>query len=283
MADISDVGDSLVTLIAGVLYPSGTGSPSVTGLKTIVYAGWPQSSQLDADLAGFTNGAGGRIHVTVFPTATEKNTTRYFTDYQQPVVAVPSITLAVAGLTVTLGGTIATPQNVALIVSNAAYGYAVQATDTLTIVAAALAAQISGASSTGPVITLPAGARITAARAGTVGTVQRLTRSVQRTVQITIWADTPVNRNVTAAAIDNALSGMTWMTFADGTTGRIIYMSSHIDDMVQKTNLYRRDLMYAVEYSTVQSSSATQVIVTQENDKVVRPDGNALASTTIYQ
>jgi hypothetical protein len=283
MADIEDVSDALVSLIAGVIYPNGTGQAAITGLPTLIYAGWPQSSQLDADMAGFTNGKGGRIHVTMFPTATEKNSTRYFTDYQQGSAPTPSISLSVSGQTVTLAGTVSTPQNVGLIVSNAAYTYAVQAGDTLATVAAALAAQITGATSSGAVITLPATSTVTAARSGTAATVQRLTRTTQRTMQITVWADTPDHRKATAKAIDNALSGTEWLSLADGTGGRVIYVASHIDDMVQKANLYRRDLMYSVEYSTTQSANATEVIVTQENDSITGPDGNAVQASTLYQ
>jgi hypothetical protein len=283
MADVSDVQDALVSLIAGVLYPSGTGAPSVTGLPTLVYAGWPQGSQLDADMSGFTNGKGGRIHVTVFPTATEKNTTRYSPDCATTQVVAPTLTLTKAAQTVTISGTVTTPQNVALIINDLPYAYAVQQNDTLATIAAALAALVSGATSTGAVITIPVAGNITAARAGGSSTASRLTRTVNRTFQVTIWADTPAHRTATATAIDNALSGTEWLALPDGTGGRLIYMSSHIDDMVQKTNLYRRDLMYAVEYSTVQTVTATQVVITEQVNTVQRPDGAAVPASTIYQ
>lgn len=283
MADIEDVQDALVSTIAGIVYPSGTGSPSVSGQPTIVYPGWPQSSQLDADMAGFTNGKGGRIHITVFPTTTEKNTTRYFAGYDDGVLVAPTITLTVSGQEVTLSGTISTPQNVAMIVNGAPYTYAVQGADTLATVATALAAQISGASSAGAVITLPSTAIIDAARSGGYGAISRMTKTQQRTVQITVWADTPAHRTATASAIDSALSGMDWITFPDGSRGRLVYVSSRIDDMTQKANLYRRDLMYSVEYSTFQTVTSTEVVVTEDKTSQVRPDGSAVLISTIYQ
>ncbi len=283
MADVSDVQDALVTFIASVLYPNGTGQASITGLPTLVYGGWPQGSQLDSDLAGFTNGQGGRIHVTVFPTATEKNTTRYVPDYSPVTIVASTITLTKTGQTVTLSGTITTPQNLALIINNLPYVYAVQAGDTLTTAAAGLAALVSGASSAGAVITIPVSGSITAVRSGGSGTAIRMTRTMQRTFQITIWADTPANRTATAKAIDTALSGIEWLTFPDGTGGRLLYGSTHVDDMVQKSNLYRRDLMYSVEYSTVQSVSATQVVITEQKDSIKGPDGNPVLVSTIYQ
>lgn len=283
MADIEDVQSALVSTIAAIVYPNGTAKPSVSGQPTLIYPGWPQSSQLDADMAGFTNGKGGRIHVTVFTTPTEKNTTRYFAGYEAGVLTPPTITLTVAGQTVTLSGTIATPQNAALIVSGQPYAYAVQAADTLATVAAALAAQIVGASSAGAVITLPAAAVIDAARSGGSGTVSRMTKTQQRTMQITVWADTPAHRTATASAIDSALSGMDWLTFPDGSRGRLVYVASHIDDMAQKANLYRRDLMYSVEYSTFQTVTSTEVVVTEEKTSQTRPDGSAVLIATTYQ
>lgn len=77
MSDLSDVSNALVTLIASTLYPNGTGQPSVVVMPCVVYAGWPIPQQLDADLLA------GKINVSVFPTPTERNTTRYpMTDWQ---------------------------------------------------------------------------------------------------------------------------------------------------------------------------------------------------------
>lgn len=71
MADLSDVESSLVTVIAGLLYPNGTGQPSSVGIPCKVFAGWPTAAQLDADLVA------GVANVSVYPTQIERNTTRY--------------------------------------------------------------------------------------------------------------------------------------------------------------------------------------------------------------
>lgn len=264
MADISDVTDALVSLIASVLYPNGTGQPCITGVPTLVYAGWPQSSQLDADMAAFA-GAGGRLHVTVFPTATEKNTTRYPRDYTTQSLTPATLTLTVTGQQVTVGGTVSAPQNVGLIVNGQAYLYAVQSTDTLSTIAAALAAQVSGATASGAAITLPNTARLTAARAGGGGTLTAMTKQQQRTVQITVWADSPAHRAATASAIDSTLSATDFLTLSDNTAGRLTYVGSHIDDKPQKASLFRRDLMYAVDFSTTRSVAGTDVLTILEN------------------
>lgn len=264
MADLTDVSDALVALIAQTLYPNGTGQASATGVPAIVYPGWPQASQLDADLAAIPAGT-GRIHVTVFPTKTERNTTRYPTTPQQQTVNAPTITLTVSGQQITLGGTVSTPQNVAILVDASAYAYAVQAGDTLSGIAAALAGQIPGASAVGAVITIPAGSVIRAARAGGSGTSLSELRRQQRVFHITVWADTPANRAAVAKLIDPMLAGLEFITLADGTGARIIYQSSCDDDMKQRANCYTRDLLYQIEYATTQQIDSTAVVVEQEN------------------
>lgn len=283
MADIIDVMNAFVASIAQTIYPNGTGQASVTGLATKVYPGWPQSSQLDADLAGFAKG-GGAIHVTVYPTGTEKNVTRFSNGWQTLADAAPTITLTIAGQAVSLGGTVSVPQNVALLVGGLPYVYAVQLSDTLTSIATALASMISGATSSGPIITLPPSARIQAARSGSVGTSVREIRRQQRTMQLTIWADTPAHREATAQALDVALAATEYLLLPDGTGARIVYQSSRLDDATQKANLYRRDLLYIAEYATTQTMQATEVVMTQQNQHVGMTGASAdLTVSTIYQ
>jgi LysM repeat protein len=283
MADLTDVSNALVALIAQTLYPNGIGQAPVTGVPTVVYAGWPTASQLDADLAGLPTGA-GRMHVTVFPTATEKNVTRYLPDWQTKTQTAATLALSISGQTITVSGTVNTPQNVAVLVNGAAYTYAVQSGDTLTSIATALAALIPGATNAGAVITVPSGQPIRAARAGGSGTLQRETKRQERVMQLSVWADTPDHRSATAAAIDNALSGIERIALPDGTLARLIYRAAHEDDMLQKSALWRRDLLYSVEYATTQTAGATEVVVGQENIDVGVTGADVYpTTTTVYQ
>lgn len=283
MADIADVMSSFVAAMAQVIYPNGTSQPSITGIPTIVYAGWPQNSQLDADLAALKIGA-GRVHVTVYPSGAEKNITKYSNDWQPLTSPVTTLTLTQVGQVVTVGGTVSTPQNVALLVNGLPYTYAVQGGDTLTGIATALAVQIPGATSSGAAITVPATARIQAARVGGVGMMFREIRRQTRGMQITIWADTPAHREATAQAIDVALGATEFITMTDQSASRIIYQSSRLDDATQRANLYRRDLMYSVEYATTQTSGATQIVVAQENlHSGVSGSSATTSNQTFYQ
>lgn len=283
MADLVDVMNAFVASITQTLYPHGIEKPSITGLATGVYAGWPQSSRLTADLAGFAKG-NGKIHVTVYPTGAERNTTRYSNDWQTLTDAMPTLNLVISGQNITISGTVSIPQNVALLVDGSPYTYAVKASDTLTSIATALASMIVGATNAGPVITLPSSSKIQAARSGGTGIYIRETRRQQRTVQLTVWADTPEHRDTTSQAVDLTLSATDYLPLPDSTGVRITYLSSRLDDATQKANLYRRDILFTVEYATTQTMLVTEVLVTQQNQHIGVTGASAdISISTIYQ
>ena len=255
MADISDVSAALVTTIAGIVYPNGTSQPSITGAPVLVYSGWPDSGQLRTYLSA------GNVHVSVFP---QPNMLRVvdssMSDWSTPTAPVNTVTLTLSGQAVTVGGSVSTPQNAALVVDNKAYVYAVQAGDTL----ASIAAADQTATAAGAVVTIP-GAKYISPRVGGVGVATRETRRQEQTYMVTIWANCFDQRDPIAAAIDSALSGQIHLTLADQSVATLRYKSSRQDDSLQKEGIYRRDLMYAVEFSTFQSATLTQITATIEN------------------
>lgn len=265
MADLTDALNAVVGLLAQALYPNGTSEPSATGDPTVIYAGWPQASQLDKDLAGFSNGQGGRVHVTVFPRDGETLQPAYSTAWSPLSQQAATVTLSSAGQAITLGGSVSTPQNIAVLAGGQAHTYAVQVGDTLTSIATALATLIPGATSSGPVLTIADGVQVAAARAGGAGVMQRELQRRKRPVQVTIWADTPARRDACAAVLDVALAAAEFVSLPDQTGARLVYQTSHQIDAQQKSNLYRRDIIYTAEYSTTQTSGATEVVVAQEN------------------
>lgn len=281
MSDTIDVQNVLAGIAASAIYPNGTGAASITGTPVVVYAGWPASSTLTADLQA------GKCHVTVFPTQIERNVTRYRTN-QHVMNRVPAtITATVSGQTITFGGTVQVPQNIAIFVNGVPFTYAVQANDTLTSIATALATAISSvategcvevetesgvqivleqpATSNGPVLTLGNTSRIGAVRIGSYANTAAEFKRQERVFMVTIWADTPAHRDTIGAAVDVALMQLEWLTMPDGYAARIIYKNSPVSDGLQKEYLYRRDLNYSVEFaSTVQSTAADVVTITTE-------------------
>ncbi|MFV0916100.1 hypothetical protein ACI1PM_03360 [Ralstonia nicotianae] len=261
MADITDVSSVLMTTIAGIVYPNGTSQPSITGAAVAVLIGWPDAVQLRADLAA------NKVNVSIFP---QPNMLRIIdsamSDWSTPSAPVNTITLTLSGQAVTVGGTVSTPQNAALVVDNKAYVYAVQAGDTLAGIATALAALVNvdqTATAAGAVVTIP-GAKYISPRVGGQGVAVRETRRQEQGYQITVWANCFDQRDPIAAAIDSALSGIPHLTLADQSAA-LRFKNSRQDDSQQKEGIYRRDLFYAVEFSTFASQTLTQITATIEN------------------
>jgi spore germination protein YaaH len=168
---------------------------------------------------------------------------------------------------VTVGGSVSTPQNAALVVDNKAYVYAVQAGDTLASIATALAALVNvdqTATAAGAVVMIP-GAKYISPRVGGQGVAVRETRRQEQGFMVTVWANCFDQRDPIASAIDSALSGQIHLTLAHQSSATLRYKSSRQDDSQQKEGIYRRDLMYAVEFSTFQSQTLTQITATVEN------------------
>jgi hypothetical protein len=295
MADISDVEEAIKSLLTQLAYPLGTENASAVldaegkTHNTQIYRGWPQPNQLDVDMAN------GTVDVSVFSTRVEQNVTRYSLDYDVLPLPAPTLTLLVGVVSggdvelegggeflleggsgalelegapcLTVGGTVTVPQNVAAVVNGVGYSYAVQARDTLTSIATALAALINTntpATSNGPVISVPTAYSIKP-RIGVVGTALQEVARQKRNVMITLWCPSPDLRDNAAKLFDPVLKSTQFLSMPDGTGCRLIYVSSPVTDTVQKEEIYRRDLIYSCEYGTTIASQAPQVTILEVN------------------
>ena len=257
MAELYEIENVLTSTIAQVVYPDGTAASSATGTPVRIHRGWPEPEALNADLkAKFAR-------VSVFPLDIERNLTRNPLDWIEVPQPPVFLTLTVAGNTVTVGGRVTCPLNAAIKVDGKAYVYPLQATDTPSSVATALSILIPGASSAGPVITIPKGAIETSV--GTVGNIVQETRRQVKTFRISLWCPSPRIRDEMAAVVDPALADLPFVNLPDGTSGRLLYVRSHTNDGGQKAQLYRRDLDYSVEYSTTKVTTAAAIVATQVN------------------
>jgi hypothetical protein len=246
MADQSDVENALVALAAIALYPNWSASPSVAGPDCRIYRGWPNSAALDVDLAA------GRINVTVFPQGEPgRNTTRYM--QQSPGSPVqPTLTASVSGVSVTFGGTAGPGQLAGVLINNSSYVYASQGGDTPETVAANLATSARTdeiISLSGATLTIP-GADSVVARVVACASVLQEVRRQEQGFRITSWCPTPATRDASASAIDLLLVGFQFIDLADGSQGRLQYRGTLEFDQSQDALLYRRDLLYDVEYPT---------------------------------
>ena len=282
MADLEDVTATLVGILSGITYPNGLGAPPIAGFASRVLPGWPNPAQLDKDLKE------NRTIVSVYPRAEERNTTRYALQWQEATINSPTLSVSHNGVRWTVSGTVPpasaeNPHIVMVMANYRPYVYAVQPSDTLPSIAAALAGiaavGIPGTVSAGPVITFPANTLITAARVGVTGTSGMEIRRQERLFQIGIWANSPMARSAIAKAIDPVLANMPFINLPDLFAGRLRYKSSLVSDASQKQLLYRRDLFYTVEYPTTQFRTDTQITQEQLNISAL-PSGTLIE--TIY-
>lgn len=284
MADASDVSNVLVGLISGVIFPDGVGQPSSIGNCAQIFPGWPLPQQLDALIAA------GKSLISIWPLPAERNTTRYLQQWMQAVINTPTLTLFASGQTVTVGGSIppaANPHNAVIFVNGVPYVYAVQPIDALASIATALATLIEivvpGTTSSGPVITLPQDARLGPCRIGVKGTSVKEIKRQEKQWQISIWTGDPALRDVIGSILDRELSTLTFINLPDYTAGRIRYFGTRYFDNAQKQGIYRRDLIYTVEYATTRVEVDTQVTQIELNVRGSIVPDPTLPPTTIYE
>jgi hypothetical protein len=138
-------------------------------------------------------------------------------------------------------------------VDGAPFSYQVQAGDTPTLVAAnlALAIQVSrSATVSGTVVSVP-GSHTVIVRCVADGQTSQEIRRQEKDFRIISWCPTPAIRDSICSAIDSTLSGMAFLSLLDGTQARTVYKNTASYDQAQNALLYRRDLIYSIEYPTI--------------------------------
>lgn len=267
MADQSDVETALVGAVGAALYPQGTAAPSVLGLVCRVYRGAPIPAALDKDLAA------GVVNVTIFPDAAQQaTTTRWPDEWKVTNPRLPELTAAVAGNAVTFGGTASPGQVAGVMVDNVAVVHRLEDGETPDSVAATLAAylrtrrivQLAGATLTVP------GAGALVARVAADQVAMREIRRQRQAFRVSCWCADPLTRDRAAAAIDAALASRPFIGLADGTSGRLQFMASTVIDQTQNAALYRRDLVWSVEYATTATMTLPSMIF---GDATMAPQG----------
>ena len=255
MPSQADAETALTLIAAAALYPAGLTSPSAVGATVRIFRGWPNAAALDADLAA------RRVNVTVFPVpGATRITTRY---PASPVAnpATPALTVSVALYTATFAGAATAGQLAGLLVDGKSYVYRTGATDTPALVASILAAAINAdrpAIASGSSVFTP-GAIPTARTAADATATSELRRQVQ-TFRITAWCPTPDLRDATCAALDPLFAATPFLTLADGSAARLTFVSTTTFDQSQDASLYRRDLLYAVEFPTTLVASQPSML-----------------------
>ena len=246
MPSQADVELALVSFIGHVLYPGGLAFAPAIGAESRIYRGWPNAALLEADLAA------GLINVSVFALPnTTTDTTRYMSTWVVSP-ADPTLEVATAGNTVTFTGVAGPGQLAGILVGGHSFVYRTSLGDTPVSVAGVLATALEA---TGPVmisdatITLPHVASVVA-RTCADASASLEARRQRQGFRLTAWCPTPELRDSTCAILDVAFATTPFLTLADGSAARLQFMSTTSFDERQDALLYRRDMLYMIEYAT---------------------------------
>jgi hypothetical protein len=247
MADISDVEDELVKMIADMMYPQGILFPPVVPYvgSIKIYAGWPIPPLLEADIKNNIS------HVSIFPSNNGRNTTRFPQEWHERSITPATLTLIVVDNTVTVGGFTSIPQACMVIVNNIGYAYQVRDIDNLESIAAGLALLIPNSSASGDVITIN-GAFSIIARVTQDGIGIKEIKRQEVIMNIITWTNTRQNRTNIAEIIEVGLGKLSRFELPlDNYWAPIFYSGLRDHDELQKSYaVYRRDLMFRIEYPT---------------------------------
>lgn len=271
MADLSDVIDVLGSLAGAALYPNGNAQPSVIGTPVVVRGGWPVPAQLKALIAA------NSAMVSVYQmNGMGKNTTRFLgDDDSQNAIPVAQLTLIVFANQVTVGGTINPGEAATLTVNYQPYSHSVLDSDTVDSIAAALAALIPGASASGAEITINGAFSIEAAISVPVPVQQEIGRQAQ-VFMLVAWAPAPAMRDSICKVIELAFKQQPRIAMPDNTWARLLYRGTIEMDSAQKQEIYRRNLLYEVEYALM----ATDTLNTVTNFGVTTTPTGGIPKTT---
>lgn len=241
-------------MATAALYPNGTGSPSAIGAPCKIYPGWPNSTALDADLRA------GTVHVSVFPLQGSTAKAPLTLDNPQIIVApVHGLTASVSNTAITITGTPTTGE-FATIVADDTHVYSAPGATAAAILAALLAAaQVNypGASLAGSTLTFPTSRLVV--RIGAPATVGNVLHRQKQAFNLTTWAPSDALRTSCASLIDIALKKVNTVTFPDTSQGLLTFDRTLVSDLMERAICYRRDLVFNLEYATLDIYQAVEV------------------------
>jgi hypothetical protein len=282
MADQVDVEEAFASAITSAIYPSGVGTPSAlpAAAPVQIRRGWPIGGDVDAAMKL------GLTLVTIYPRGdTEISDARYPEEWQTRDAPVHTLTAVIdnGGSRITLGGTAQAtpPQYISVVLGTSkVYSYTLLVTDTLTSVAAALAALIKvdypATTSTGPVLNIVG--PIAQAVVGSTGTSWKEVGRQKQWFQIVVWAPSDPLRTAVIRIIDPILRLIKRLPLADGSVANIAFVRTIVEDRVEKELIFRRDLIFVADYPTSVTETDFQITAITEN---IGPTQNPTPPTII--
>ena len=244
MADISDVEQAVVDLVTLILYPGGSGQSSIIGCICRIYRGWPNAATLNSDLSTET------VNVTVISDNEQgRTTTRYLPEWSM-TSSLPGTIVTASGQTITISGSPSVGDVVGLLVDGLAFVYRVGLGDSADLVASKLIQANLPVNQQGASITfLSASSLIVRVVCDSLASFE--SRRQEKDLRIICWCPTPPVRDAVAAAIDSGMARSGFLSLPSSAQARVIYRNTASYDQAQNALLYRRDLVYTIEYPTV--------------------------------
>jgi hypothetical protein len=247
MADISDVEQAVADSVTAILYPAGTDQSSVIGALCRIYRGWPNAATLNPDLSA------GAVNITItIDNDSGRTTTRYLQEWQTKS-AQPGVAAIASAQAITISGAPAAGDLVGAIVDGKSFVYRVRAGDNPELVASNLGGLVREtrvANVHQATVNIP-GAMVVKVRTTCDNAAFTESRRQEKDLRIAFWCPTPEIRDSITAAVDLAIDRSSFVSLPDGTQARIVYRNTSSYDQAQSALLYRRDLIYTIEYPTV--------------------------------
>ena len=78
--------------------------------------------------------------------------------------------------------------------------------------------------------------------------------------RVSVWCSDPGSRDRVCSMIGSAFAAQSFLVLADGTAGHVRYRSTVSIDDGQDAHLYRRDLLFDVEYGTTSVQSVASML-----------------------
>ena len=283
MADIVSVSRAIVAQMAAIVYPNGKGVASVTGRPTKIFRGWITQGDYEGADCSLRRGVdfvtvvdlqGGwrRIDEPLGRPWKQGETipATVGIDVAEVMAAVSiqpdTVPSGIVGLRIRSNGNVIEDRAVA--------AYAVQATDTEATIAAALAAQIPGATASGASVAVPEAVAMEGAVAGYSNAV-RVARRQQQLFQVTIWSASPDARDALGTALNNGMAFIDFLTDANGSTFQIETRGDWNNDAAQNNGIYMRPCRYVATYDTDAQAVMAQMLFGSE--VVSLPGGRAIS------
>jgi len=268
MASSDDVARFLAGRIADVVYPGGSQLPGIVNAAVKIYPGWPVPGTLQQDIDN------GSVHITVWPLPTER---KIHTALGRPCRVIakgqPTLQFTVNGSYISVSGVASALTNVRVSINRKTFTFHFRAGTTaeqaISELREALPNSFTVLSSV--CILMAEHLSVSVTTAGTA--VEELRRQI-KDFQITVWAPAPGLRERIGSAIDAALSEQCHIDLNDGAPAQLLYARQSDSDRSENWHVYRRDLIFRVNYATTRFITAPEVTQTAITLNGLMTNGN---------